>query len=319
MVRAANTQSIEPNTLFIFFDRIGEDFIVRANFRNRIYSYKTIENANTIISDLEDLYLNLQAIYYSSVDESEVLSQSKRLGVKIFSILDLWIDRCEAIRFIIPENFIRLPFEFLQHRELPLFLQKPVTYSFSPVTSNFNFSDNWSALIVSDRTADPERGAHFVRDILSNSIYYDIEDLTLEALNSISPKDLVLISAHGWIDFNNEDYIALNEESITATHLARLSPKLIYLDSCQLGVSHEFIQSLRRAGTNYYIAPILSNEAGNSSTKTIEHFFECLEEGLSPSLALFETRLQLYKHFKAIDDYRRLIWRAFPFRVYHLN
>ena len=317
--RSTNIQSGNPNTLWIFFDRVEENFIVRAHFGNQRRVYKTLENADTIIYELEDLYLNLQFSYSLYGNESQIINQSKRLGNQILSPLDSWIERCEDIQFVIPEEFIRLPFDFLQHTEQYLFLQKPVKYSFSPVSSTFQLSQNCSALIIWDRTADPERGADFVRDMVSDSIYYDIRDLTLDRLNSISPKDIVFISAHGWVEFNREDYIALNEESIQAADLARLSPKLIYLDSCQLGVSNEFIQSLRRANASYYVAPILSNEAGNSSTKTIECFFQGLEDGLSPSMALFETRRQLYKHFKAIDDYRRLIWRAFPFRVYHLN
>jgi hypothetical protein len=217
---------------------------------------------------------------------------------------------------------VRCPFDILQYRKLPLFLQKPVTYSFSQVNSNLNFSEDWSALMISDRTADPENGAAFVQDILANSVYYDIQDLTLEKLNLIPPKDLVLISAHGSIDSHlshQQDHIDFNQDSILPTHLARLSPKLIYLDSCQLGVSYEFIQSLKRAKTKYYIAPILSNEAGNSSTRTIQLFFKFLKDGFSPALALFHTRTQLYQHFQKTDGYNLLIWRAFPFRVYHLN
>ena len=316
LARSETPPSVNVKTLLIDFERTGELFTVRADFCGQTHEYKLTEDRNEIVSKLEDLYLDLQLSFY---EKSEIIARAKWLGDRILSPISREIDSCDEIQFIIPENFIRLPFDFLQYRKQSLFLQRPVKYSFAPVDSIFEFSKYLSALIVSDRTADPDRGVYFLKDRLSNSIYYDIQDLTLQNLSSLSPKDIVLISAHGLISFNSEDYIALNEESIKAGHLARLSPKLIYLDSCQLGVSNEFIQNLRRAKTRYYIAPILSNEAGNSSTKTIEFFFKSLQQGLSPSQALFKTRIQLYKHFKMRNNYRMLIWRAFPFRVYHLN
>lgn len=317
--QAADDQSVDMKTLSIYFNQVGKHFTVRTELGEKSHFYRLSENAEHIIYNLSELYLDLNLIYSP---KSETIDRIKWLGSQILSPLALWIDRCEEIQFIIPEDFVRFPFDILQYRELPLFLQKPITYGFSQVCSTLKFSEDWSALIISDRTADPENGAALVKDILADSIYYDIRDLTLDKLNSIPPKDLILISAHGLVSsnrFNGEDHIALGEESILPAHLSRLTPKLIYLDSCELGVSNEFIQSLRKAKTNYYIAPILSNEAGNSSTKTIKLFFESLKEGLSPSLALFHTRTQLYKHFQVSDDYKRLMWRAFPFRVYQLN
>lgn len=317
LTQAANSQSVSPKMLSIYFNQANQHFTVRAEFEEKSHFYRLSENPEHIIEKLNKLYLHLQSIYSS---KSETIDLITGLGTQILSPLNLWIDRCEEIQFIIPEDFVRFPFDVLQYRELPLFLQKPVTYSFSPVRSTVNFSQDWSALILSDRTADPERGAALVKDILADSVYYDIKDLTLSKLNSISPKDLILISAHGIIGngANRTDYIALEKESILPAHLSRLTPKFIYLDSCQLGVSNKFIQSLRKAQTNYYIAPILSNEAGNSSTQTIKLFFECLKEGLSPSLALFHTRTQLYQNFQS-DNYKKLMWRAYPFRVYQLN
>jgi hypothetical protein len=60
----------------------------------------------------------------------------------------------------------------------------------------------------------------------------------------------------------------MGEESLRSEHLSHLSPSLVYFDSCNLGVSAQFIQSFRDRGTQFYVAPIMGNEAGESSTKT---------------------------------------------------
>jgi hypothetical protein len=317
--QAVEKKATHLKTLFVKFNVFNNKFIVHAQLENKRYVYQLSQKADDIINQLEKLYLDLESTHSSKF---AIIDKIQLLGQQILLPLDPLIEQCQAINFIIPQNCIRCPFDILHHRKLPLFLQKPVIYSFSQVNSSFDFSGDWSALIISDRTADPENAAAFVQDILVNSVYYNIQDLTLEKLSLITPKDLLFISAHGSIYSNlshEQDHIDFNQESILPTHLSRLSPKLIYLDSCQLGVSYKFIQSLKSANTQYYIAPILSNEAGNSSTRTIQLFFKFLKDGFCPALALFYTRTQLYRHFQKTDGYTLLMWRAFPFRAYHLN
>lgn len=317
--QAVEKKATHLKTLFVKFNVFNDKLIVHVQLENKRYVYLLSKKADFMINQLEKLYLDLES---TNSSKFTIIDRIQWLGQQILLPLDSLIEQCQAINFIIPQNCLRCPFDILQHGKLPLFLQKPVIYSFSKVNSSLKFSEDWSALVISDQTADPENGAAFVQDILANSVYYDIQDLTLEKLSLIPPKDLVLISAHGSIYSNlshQQDHIDLNQDSILPTHLSRLSPKLIYLDSCQLGVSYEFIQSLKNAKTQYYIAPILSNEAGNSSTRTIQLFFKFLKAGFSPTLALFHTRTQLYQHFQKMDGYTLLMWRAFPFRVYHLN
>ncbi len=75
---------------------------------------------------------------------------------------------------------------------------------------------------------------------------------------------------------------------------------------------------LQASGTTYAVAPILSNEAGDSSTGTIEIFFSELAKGIDPVKALFSARSALYERY-ALDDIQTALWRSFPFRVYRLN
>jgi hypothetical protein len=131
--------------------------------------------------------------------------------------------------------------------------------------------------------------------------------------------DILLISAHGWIQKASEDFMGTGKERLRPESLSHLSPRLVYLDSCQLGISPQFIQSFRKRGTQFYVAPILSNEAGNSSTKTIAFFFERLKAGDTPSEALFYTRKKLYEFYGEKEGFNKLLFRAYPFRVYALN
>ena len=155
--------------------------------------------------------------------------------------------------------------------------------------------------------------------MLPSSSYYAMEEMNLAKLSSIRSADILLISAHGWVQLANTDFMKMGEERLRPESLSHFSSSLVYFDSCNLGVSAQFIQSFRSRGTQFYVAPILSNEAGNSSTKTIAFFFGRLKAGDTPSKALFYTRKKLYEFYGEKEGFNKLLFRAFPFRVYSLN
>lgn len=303
---------IYANTLFITIEEQEDTPIIHAEDGTQTISYP-IER----LQDIDTLYLQLER---QRIDRETFEPVLKELGAQIFEPIISLIQSSSEIVFIIPEHFLKLPLDLLYVDDMPLFLQKPVTYSFTKITSqNWQFSNTLSGLIISDKTADPENGTYFLKKLLPSAEYYDSTELNLSRLASIRPKDIILISAHGQISSDLKDYLALGKERISSSHLSRLYPKLIYLDSCQLGISNTFIQDFRNRGAMYYIAPITSNEAGNSSTKTLEFFFKAFQQGATPSMALFLTRKNLYKHFEMADNFGLLLLRAFPFRVYRLN
>ena len=143
--------------------------------------------------------------------------------------------------------------------------------------------------------------------------------MNLAKLSSEQSADLLLISTHGYVGHTQIDYIQMGKERLQAEHLTHLSPKLVWMDACSMGASASFIQSFRERGTKFYLGPLVSNEAGNSSTKTIAYFFERLKAGDTPSRALFFTRRKLYEVFGEKAGFAKLLFRAFPFRVYLLN
>lgn len=144
-------------------------------------------------------------------------------------------------------------------------------------------------------------------------------DVSRKHLSSNPMIDFLAISAYGNIDAGPSDSILLHgEEWIVPEDLARLKPKLVYFDNCRLGISTEFLRSLRKAGTNAVLAPILSNEAGNSSTETIGVFFQQISSGKSLPAALLSARAGLYEKYRQ-DDFATRLWRAYPFRLYHFR
>jgi hypothetical protein len=262
---------------------------------------------------------------YSRINEGEASKSDinpalQEFGSLIFKPIADLVDSSAEIQFVIPGRFLTFPLDLLHFKGRPLFLQKPVTYSFDKIEpGQFPLSPQRTALIISDKSSDPENGCKVLKDLLPSSDYYGIEEMNLARLSSLQAADILLISAHGWVQFANRDSMGMGMERLRPENLTHLSPKLVYLDSCQLGVSAQFIQSFRDRGTQFYVAPIFSNEAGNSSTKTIAFFFERLKAGDTPSKALFYTRKKLYEFYGEKEGFNKLLFRAFPFRVYSLN
>jgi hypothetical protein len=79
-----------------------------------------------------------------------------------------------------------------------------------------------------------------------------------------------------------------------------------------------YLAAMRASGVKYFLAPMMSNEAGNSSTLTIKAFFRELAAGVDPVEALYRARRELHAAFET-EALRVLLWKAFPFRVYALN
>lgn len=238
-------------------------------------------------------------------------------GQALYSPVQAWIESAAAIEFVLAQDCLAYPLDALYLQGHPLFLHKPITYSLGGHAATLlQVSDQWKGVLLADKTSDPEQAVLGVKTLFPGSIYFDSLDVYPEDLQDIPAADFVLISGHG----SPDDGIDLKHIPIRPETLVHMAPKLVYLDSCQLGINRGFLHSLQRSGVLYYLAPILSNESGESSTRTIERFFGALHAGESPATALFAARKSLYEHYTGEgDDFRVAMFRAFPFRVYRLN
>jgi hypothetical protein len=243
------------------------------------------------------------------------------LGVEILTPLREQIGKADRIRFVLDETLLRLPLDALYLDGAPLFLKMPVFYTLdaSERTAPSHVSTSWVGLLISDETADPQRAVFSVARLFPNSRALDIKQFDVEKLTETAPPDFVVISGHGSVVYGGLDYIHVSDqEKFLPATMVQLRPKLVYFDSCNLANSVQFHHALRDSGTTYMIAPMLSNEAGNSSTKTIELVFENIAQGEDPVAALFTTRRALWSIYSK-GDLRVRLMRAFPFRIYVLR
>ena len=144
-----------------------------------------------------------------------------------------------------------------------------------------------AAGIVRDPETDPENGAGEAQRLFPASDLLHIEQAD-PRMFAHADYDFLLISAYGSVTPSwgsapdgEDDVIELGERDMEADALDGSRFKLVYLDSSQLGISESFIASARR-GVRHFLAPLINNEAGNSSTLMIRYFFGGLSQGRSP-------------------------------------
>jgi hypothetical protein len=266
--------------------------------------------------------LNTKLENYGKHSDEEFQGELNELGALFFGPVQDAILKADVVAIGMSPTMIRFPFEHLHIQGKPLGLQKPVVVYFDHLpASSFSYESLRSALALADLTADPEEACRKAAKRFRNPEYHSLDDIDSEELESLKRHDLLLVSAHGDISFGEDDCIEYDEESYAPKTWAQVRPMLAYFDSCQVGTSREFIEAFRKAGTQYFVAPVTSNEAGNSSTRTINFFFAGLEAGQSPEHALFQAKLQLADHYSAArqSPYGKFLYRVMPFRVYRLN
>lgn len=246
----------------------------------------------------------------------------EKLGQELLGPLASKITGAACVVFQIQPGQMHFALDLLPVNGSPLFTQKPVGYSFK---ANTDFDqrvvqNGAKGLIVRDPDTDPQDGAKMAHGFFPQSKLYFMKETSLRVFSG--RYDFILISGHGGVtmpwdasDDADDDSIGFNDDELTADVLGKSKHRLVYLDSCQLGMSRDFIEAARDAGAKYYLAPIISNEAGNSSTKTIKYFFGALRDGQTPMEALFTARTRLYNEFKG-KPREKLLYYAYPFRVY---
>ena len=204
------------------------------------------------------------------------------------------------MRIHVPEHLIKIAVDALEFEGQPLYVRLPIVYSVgrevAPARTTLNAAS--VGLLISDRTADPQRAVFDVAKLFPKSLVHDAEDIDQAQIEAYPRIDFAIVSAHGRAGYEGKDTIALNDDnSLPPAVIARLRPQIVYLDSCNLGISLQYLRELRSAGTKYVMAPIISNEAGNSSTLTMNSFFQEVISGRDPVDALHVARVRAYKMY----------------------
>lgn len=278
-------------------------------------------SAKAIAKDFRIVYETLEK--NSSLD-GKVDGLLKTLTKEFLDPVAAAVKNAPCVVFHIRPQHMYFPLDLLWLGNDPLFVAKPVGFSFraDPDFNHNPVQGGAKGLILRDASTDPENGAKDAQSAFPASKLLQMKDTNMGVVSG--SYDFVLISGHGSVtvpweksDDDDADSIGFNKRELTAKEMGKAKYKLVYLDSCQLGISRPFLDAAKRSGAAYFLAPITSNEAGNSSTKTIRYFFGALKDGQTPLQALFTARQRLYHEFSK-KPRNKLLYYAYPFRIYGL-
>jgi hypothetical protein len=232
------------------------------------------------------------------------------------------IRACDLVRLVAYEDVIRCAFDLLLFDGRYLFLQRPVCYQLDEgACAEQPEIELGSALLIADLTADPEQACREVATLIPDAEYHEVGDAKLGMIEAAAAEvDALVISAHGDLDAKNMGALYLKDDAaLRPALIEQMEAWVVYFDSCQQGVNVAYLQAFQEeSDTQYYLAPIISNDAGDSSTKTLVWFFTGVLGHKNPIRGLFETRKRLYEHYRVEKqlDLVTSLNKAFPFRLY---
>jgi hypothetical protein len=179
-----------------------------------------------------------------------------------------------------------------------------------------------SALLIADLTVDPEEACKEVATLIDDAEYYVMQDADASTIKDAADQvDVLVISAQGDIDEKSRGAIYLNEVTILATLMGKLEAWIVYFDSCQQGANLRYLEAFQeKSDIQFYLGPIISNDAGDSSTKTMIWFFKDVLAHGNPIQALYDARKRLFAFYTGQQKLKLItaLNKAFAFRLYEL-
>ncbi len=298
----------------------GNDINIEAsNDNGETKSVILKESKSRLINDFDEVYWIIDNLKKSKRKKLDFKIDSlSRILIKPFEPL---LSKCDRIQFVIDPELAKCTFDLLEYNEVPLFLQFEIVYCLEKTNFGKTILDINNGLIISDSTADPENGCGSAHKLFPETKYFRIENASDELIAKQKDIDVILISAHGEVDDGFKGGIYITEIQLDADVFLTANPKLLYIDACQQGINLSYVNALKENGrTRFYIAPIISNDAGDSSTKTIQWFFTKLKSSKDPIAALSFARKKLYSYYSYNTSYNKIIVlnKSFPFRVYQV-
>lgn len=231
------------------------------------------------------------------------------------------IDTHTLIRFMVSLELIKAPLDLLLHRDQYLFLQRQVCYQIDiGLVDDEPVLDIQNALLLADLSADPERACAELAKSFDGSIYAEGKDAGPALLETYANQvDLIVVSAQGTLDEANEGAVVLNNEEIELDLFGMFAAWIVYFDANQQAINTNYLAAMQfLSNVEYYLAPIISKDAGDSSTKSMLWFFEKLIASMNPFEALFETRQSLFNYYSNEEqlDQLTVLQKSFALRLY---
>lgn len=245
------------------------------------------------------------------------------LSAQLLTPFTAQLKACELVRFVVYEDLIRCAFDLLLLEGSYLFLQRPICYQVDEGEGEDEPAiEMGSALLIADLTADPEEACRQVAQLIPDAEYVEMKDADFDMIKEAAAEvDVLVISAHGEIEEENAGCLYLNDEALKAKVVGKLEAWVVYFDSCQQGVNMAYLDALQEeSDIQFYLAPIISNDAGDSSTRTMVWFFTAVQGHKNPIRGLAETRRRLfvYYHDQQKLDLVTTLNKAFAFRLYEM-
>lgn len=263
-----------------------------------------------------------------TIIENKQTARSKELKALIAELSRDLVDpasdliaQTDRINFIIEKPLVRCAFDLLEVRGKPLYLSHSVTYSAFGYPAKNPDMQVKGAYFVADASTDPEDGFRKASKLFTGSKWESVESSSLTEIGREGNYNVLAISGHGDLDASNSGSIAINDEELDSDTMENIDVALAYLDSCQQGANWDFIETFHNEkNATFMVAPITSNDAGDSSTLTVVWFFTELKKTRDPATALHQTRAKLYEHYrKAGLDPVTIMNKAFCFRIYEFR
>ncbi len=307
------------STLWLEFWTEEDDFCIYAEADDYEKEITLTGQTKTIVTHFDTIYDILQELKTGKADE--LTASLHFLSERLLAPFTNQLQKCNHVRFIVYEDLIRCAFDLLLFEGRYLFLQRSVCYQ---VDEGYGDEEPQielgSALLIADLTADPEEACRQVAKLIPEAEYAKMEDADFGMIKAAADEvDALVISAHGELEEGNYGALYLNEEELSAKLVGKLEAWVVYFDSCQQGVNMTYLDAFQEeSDIQFYLAPIISNDAGDSSTKTMVWFFTDLRQHLNPVRALFATRKRLFEFYNQEQKLNIVttLNKAFPFRLY---
>lgn len=307
------------STLSLEFWTEKNDFCMYAEAGDYENELKLEGQAKDIVSRFNSIYDILEEKKLKKQAEFE--DDLKTLSEIILTPFADELKKCDLVRFVVYDDLIRCAFDLLPFEGTYLFLQRRTCYQVDEGEGDDAPAiEMGSALLIADLTADPEEACLQVSKLIPEADYAKMEDTSVAAIDKAADQvDVLVVSAHGDLESDNSGEIYINDETISTDTIEKLEAWVVYFDSCSQGANMDYVQAFQdESDVQYYLAPIVSNDAGDSSTRTMVWFFTGLREHLDPIRGLFETRKRLYDYYRNEEklDLITTLNKAFVFRLY---
>ncbi|RYZ21423.1 MAG: hypothetical protein EOO16_13125 [Chitinophagaceae bacterium] len=229
--------------------------------------------------------------------------------------------KARRVVVVIDTTMVGFPVEFLSFGTTELARYRPLLFRINTDALPGRLVRLRKGFVLRDTSADPENACATIQRRYPGTDLLRAHRLQKTSFRIPATADFAVLSTHGLADSaSGAGLLFLNEKPLNLdTVFGNGMLQLLYIDACQQGVSRSLLRRLAAGpAARWLLAPVVSNDSGESSTRTMKDFFRHLQKSGDPALALLLTRRDLYRHYSAgwnrLDRANKaLIFRAYLF------